>query len=159
LAALFLEDYRVGDVFETPARTVTEADVAAFAGLSGDFNPLHTDEEFAKTTIYGQRIAHGLLGLAIVTGLKQRLGISEGSVIAFLGLTWDFLRPLRIGDTVRARLRIAEVRPSRKPGRGVVRQEVELVNQAGEVIQKGEHAVMVRCRPSGPEAAGAGVSL
>lgn len=146
MSALFFEDYRVGAEYLTPARTITEADIALFAGLSGDYNPLHTDEEFARTTPYGTRIAHGVLGLAVVTGLKQRLGHGEGTTLAFLGLTWNFKAAVLAGDTMRARVRITGTRPSRKPGRGVVTQQVELLNQRGEVVADGEHTLLVRSR-------------
>lgn len=147
MTAMYFDDFKVGDEFVTPARTIAEADVVNFAGLSGDFNPLHTDEEFGKETIFGGRIAHGLLGLVVTSGLKQRLGFSDGTVIAFLGLTWNFKGPIRFGDTVRVRLRIAEMRPTSKPDRGVIKHAVELVNQRGEVVQDGEHVLMVRRRP------------
>jgi len=146
VAGLYYEDFDIGDEFVSPARTITEADVVAFAGLSGDYNPLHTDEEFGKQTIFGGRVAHGLLGLAVSTGLKQRMGISDGTVMAFLGVTWNFKGPIRFGDTIKVRLRIAEKRDTSKPDRGIVKHFVELVNQKGEVVQDGEHILMVRRR-------------
>ncbi len=146
MAGLYYEDFDIGDEFVSPARTITEADVVAFAGLSGDYNPLHTDEEFGKQTIFGGRVAHGLLGLAVSTGLKQRMGISDGTVMAFLGVTWNFKGPIRFGDTIKVRLRIAEKRDTSKPDRGIVKHFVELVNQKGEVVQDGEHILMVRRR-------------
>lgn len=144
---LYFEDVEVGRQFITPARTVTEADIVAFAGLSGDYNPLHTDAEFAKTTIFKARIAHGLLGLAIASGLKARLGTFDGTVVAFLGLTWEFRAPVFIGDTVHVRMTITSKRETRNPDRGVVEQEVELINQKGEVVQKGKHVIMVKRKP------------
>ncbi|HEX5463247.1 MAG TPA: MaoC/PaaZ C-terminal domain-containing protein [Burkholderiales bacterium] len=144
---LYFEDFAVGDEFVTLSRTVTEADIVAFAGLSGDYNQLHTDAEFAKGTLFGERIAHGLLGLAISGGLKQRLGIFDGTVMAFLGLTWDFVGPIRIGDTVHARMIVAETRATHKPDRGILVQEVELINQDGSTVQKGRHTVMMQRRP------------
>jgi acyl dehydratase len=144
---LYFEDFAVGDEFVTLSRTVTEADIVAFAGLSGDYNQLHTDAEFAKDTLFGERIAHGLLGLAITGGLKQRLGIFDGTVMAFLGLTWDFVGPIRIGDTVHARMIVAETRATHKPDRGILVQEVELINQDDSTVQKGRHTVMMQRRP------------
>jgi acyl dehydratase len=144
---LYFEDFKVGDEFVTLSRTVTEADIVAFAGLSGDYNQLHTDAEFAAGTIFGERIAHGLLGLAITGGLKQRLGIFDGTVMAFLGLTWDFVGPIRIGDTIHVRMVVAETRTTHKPDRGILVQDVELINQDGRTVQKGRHTVMMRCRP------------
>jgi acyl dehydratase len=140
------EDFAVGVEFTTSARTVTEADIVHFAGLSGDFNPLHMDEEFAKQTIFGTRIAHGLLGLSIASGLISQLGLTRGTAIAYLGLVWSFRGALRAGDTIRIRLRIAEKREASKPGRGIVRMAVTVLNQKGEVVQEGENTLMMKSR-------------
>lgn len=144
MPGLYWDEFDVGQVFDTPARTVTEADVAAFAGLSGDYNPLHTDVEYCKETPFGERIAHGLLGLAFVSGLKARLGIMDGTTLAFLGINWSFKAPIRFGDTVHARITISDKRATSKPDRGVVVQSIELVNQRGEVVQCGEHTLLMR---------------
>lgn len=144
--AWYYEDFNVGDEFVTVRRTITESDVMTFAGLSGDFNPLHTDGVYAQTTVYGERIAHGLLGLAITTGLKQRLGTFEGTVIGFLGAEWNFRKPLLMGDTVRCRVTIADMRVTSNPERGILRQRVELVNQDDSVIQEGFHIIMIKTR-------------
>jgi acyl dehydratase len=98
---LYFEDFQVGQRFTTPARTVTEADIANFAGVSGDFNPIHTDAEFARSTPFGERIAHGLLVLSMLTGLRQRSGHFEGTIVAWLEIrNYRFLKPVFIGDTV-----------------------------------------------------------
>ncbi|MBX6342372.1 MAG: MaoC family dehydratase N-terminal domain-containing protein [Thermomicrobiaceae bacterium] len=145
--ALFFEDLEPGLRIETPARTITEADVANFAGVSGDFNPLHTDEEFARGTTFGRRVAHGLLALAVATGLRQRTGAFEGSLLAFLEIrSWRFLGPVFPGDTIRAVNEIVERRPTSKPDRGVVVQRVRVVNQRGEVVQEGEFVSLIRRR-------------
>ncbi|GIV97956.1 MAG: MaoC family dehydratase [Herpetosiphonaceae bacterium] len=144
----YYEDFQVGDEFITPGRTVTEADVMLFAGLSGDYNPLHTDAEYARETIYGERIAHGLLGLSIATGLKARLGIMQGTIMAFLGLEWRFTGPITFGDTIHCRVRIKSMRETSKPDRGIIVQAVQIVNQRGEVVQEGEMTTMIRRRPS-----------
>ena len=108
--AMYLEDFKAGQVFDTPARTVTEADVVAFAGLSGDYNPLHTDAEFCAKTPFKQRIAHGMLGMSIMTGLAARTGMLDGSALAFLGIEdWRFQKPIFFGDTIHARTTIADV--------------------------------------------------
>ena len=146
--AMYLEDFKAGQVFETPARTVTEADVVAFAGLSGDYNPLHTDAEFCAKTPFKQRIAHGMLGMSIMTGLAARTGMLDGSALAFLGIEdWKFQKPIFFGDTIHARTTIADVRPSSKPGQGVVKRRIEIVNQRGEVTQAGTFVTLVRARP------------
>ncbi|WP_326835366.1 MaoC/PaaZ C-terminal domain-containing protein [Amycolatopsis rhabdoformis] len=145
----YLEDLEPGQVFTSMARTVTEADVVAFAGLSGDFNPIHTDREFAASTVYGQRVVYGLLGLSIATGLLDRTGTFSGSAIAMLGIKdWTFTGPVFIGDTVHLRLTIEDVRPSAsKPDRGIVQRRFDLLNQRDETVQTGRIDVLVRRRP------------
>jgi acyl dehydratase len=146
---MFYEDFSVGQETKTPARTVTEADVVAFAGLSGDFNPIHTDAEFAAATPFKQRIAHGALGLSIVTGLGGRTGMLDGTAIAFLGIEeWRFSKPIFLGDTVHVRMTVTDARPSSKPGSGVLKRKMELVNQRGEVVQSGIFVTLVRARKS-----------
>jgi acyl dehydratase len=144
---MYLEDFAAGQQFTTPARTITEADVVAFSGLSGDYNPIHTDAEFAAKTPFKQRIAHGMLGFSVVTGLVARTGIVDGTAIAFLGIEdWKFQKPVFFGDTVHVRMTVKEVRPTSKPGSGVVKRYVELVNQRGEVVQAGTLATLIRAR-------------
>lgn len=139
----YFEDLEVGQEFVSPRRTITDADVTIFAGFSGDFNPIHTDEEFAKTTIFGTRILHGPAGFAIATGLESRLGIKDGTAIAFLGMTWDLRAPIMIGDTIHVVEKIASKRETSKKDRGIVNFDVKLVNQKGEVCQEGEWKVMM----------------
>jgi acyl dehydratase len=141
----YLEDLAAGQRFVSAGRTVTEADVVAFAGLSGDFNVIHTDAEFAKSSAYGQRVVYGLLSMSIATGLLDRLGIFSGSAIAMLAINdWRFTAPVFIGYTVHLELTILAVRPSRsKPDRGVVERRFELVNQHGTVVQTGRIDVLV----------------
>ncbi|MBI5605103.1 MAG: MaoC family dehydratase N-terminal domain-containing protein [Deltaproteobacteria bacterium] len=137
MAPHYFDDFYLGQEFITKSRTVTETDIVNFAALSWDTNQLHTDAEFAKTTPFGERIAHGMLGLVIHTGLSQMLGIMEGTVIAFLGLTWNFLLPVRIGDTIHVVQRVKELRETSNPERGILVLEKEVVNQKGETVQKG----------------------
>lgn len=144
--AVFFEDIEIGQEYSSPGRTITEYDVMAFAGLSGDYNQLHTNREFGKKTPFGQPIAHGLLGLAVTSGLLSRAGLAEGSVIAFLGLTWDFTGPIFFGDTVLAKMTVKEKRETSKPDRGIVIRQVELINQDGTVVQRGSMTIMVRRR-------------
>lgn len=119
-----------------------------FAGLSGDFNPIHTDAEFAAATPFKQRIAHGLLGLAMLSGLGSRSGMLDGTAIAFLGIEdWKFSKPVFFGDTLHGRMTVTGVRPSSKPGSGVLKRRMELVNQRGEVVQSGTFLTLVRARP------------
>jgi len=144
MTPLYFENFEIGTEYVTRSRTITEADVVAFAGLSGDFNPLHVDEEFGKKTIFGTRIAHGLLGLSIASGLINQLGIGEGTVLAFLGLTWNFKRVIRFGDTITVHQRVAEKRDTSKDDRGILRMAITVLNQNGEVVQDGEHVLMVK---------------
>ena len=146
---LYYEDFEVGDEFESPGRTISETDVVQYAALSGDYNQIHTDEEYAReNSIYGTRIAHGLLGLSIVEGLKFRLGLFEGTAVASLEWTWRHLKPILVGDTLRARWRITRKRETKNAGRGIIWEHVELINQRDEVVSEGEHTVMMHRQPS-----------
>jgi acyl dehydratase len=141
----YYEDIATGEEYESPARTVTETDIVLFAGLSGDYNVLHTDAEFMKTSIFGERIAHGLLGLAIQSGLFAR-STKAYATLAFVGLRWKFKGPIKIGDTIRLRARVAAKRDDGKPDRGLITVERTLVNQRGEVVQEGETDLLVEKR-------------
>lgn len=143
---LYYEELEVGKKFVTPKRTITEADITIFAGFSGDYNPIHTDHEFARTTQFGGPILHGPAGFAIATGLESRLGFKEGTAIAFLGMTWDLKAPILPGDTVHVVETITNKRETSKLDRGIVFFHVELVNQRGEVCQEGEWKVMMKRR-------------
>lgn len=147
----FYEDYVVGDEFVTPARTVTEADVTMFAALSGDYNRLHTDAEYAEQGPFGERIAHGLLGLSMVVGLMFRTEIDPDSAVAFLGLSWKFTAPIKFGDTIHAIIRITSMRETRAPDRGIITEDIQLLNQRGDLVQQGEFTMMVKRRVKGAE--------
>jgi len=148
-SGLWFEEFEVGAVFITPARTITEADNAIYCGLSGDYNPLHTDEEFAAGTQFGTRIAAGLLGRAVLSGLLTRLGILEGTVVANLELnSWRFTGPIKFGDTVHGEIRVAEKRLTSSGQRGVVTFEMSIKNQRDELVQQGVQKVMVLCTPA-----------
>ena len=140
--ARYFEDFSVGDQWDTPRRTITEADIVNFAALTGDHNPIHTDEEYARQTIFGGRILHGPAGFAIATGLEFRLGIKEGTAVAFLGMTWDLKGPIKIGDTIRVRERVTSKRETKKPTQGIVNFHVAILNQRDEVVQEGEWKIM-----------------
>jgi acyl dehydratase len=145
--SLYFEDVEVGMRFESPSRTITEADLVNFAGVSGDYNPLHTDETFAAATPYGRRIAHGMLALSVVTGLRQRMGVFDGTILGFLEIrSWRFRRPVFPGDTIRAVTSVAELRETSKEDRGVMIQGIEVLNQDDEVVQDGEFVTLLRRR-------------
>jgi len=146
--AMFFDDFEVGQEWITPRRTITETDIVMFAALTGDHNPVHTDEIFAQSTPFGSRILHGPAVFAIVTGLEFRLGIKEGTAIAFLGMTWDLKAPVKSGDTIHVYQRVEEVRRTSNPSRGIVNFWLEVRNQRGEVCQQGIWKVMFHARPS-----------
>ena len=150
----YFEEFELGHTVVSPARTITEHDVCAFAGLSGDFNPLHTDSEYARETPFGERIAHGVLGLSVATGLTSRLGLIDGTTVAFLGLDWKFRKPILLGDTIHVIVKIADLRERRAMGGGLVTFDVRVVNQRDEIVQKGTWKILVRMRPEEDGAAG-----
>lgn len=144
---MWFEDCAVGMRFETLGRTVTEADLVAFSGLSGDFNELHTNAEMMRDSVFGERIAHGALVLSMVTGLRARLGTFDGTILAFAGIRdWRFTAPVLIGDTIRAVNEIAELRETSKSDRGLMVQRVDVLNQRGELVQQGEMVTMLKRR-------------
>jgi acyl dehydratase len=134
---LTFEDLPIGQEYRSPGRTVTETDIVIFAGLSGDYNVLHTDAEHMKSSLFGERIAHGLLILSIQQGLLER-GMPGRSREALVGLKWKFKGPVKIGDTLHVRGRIAAKADSDEPDWGLVTVEREVVNQFGEIVQSGE---------------------
>jgi acyl dehydratase len=147
-STLFLEDFEVGQVFLTQGRTVTEADVATFAALTWDTNEVHTDAHAAADGRFGERIAHGVLGLSFAMGLASRLGVFEGSSVALLGVEeWRFVAPIRLGDTIRCRVEIVGVRRTSAGDAGVLDREFTLTDQRGEVVQSGRIPLLVKARP------------
>ena len=143
----YFEGFAVGERFVTRGRTITEADIVAFAALTGDYNPLHVDAEFGKTTQFGERIAHGMLGASYAVGVIAALGLTEGTVIAIVHMTWDFTAPIRIGDTIHVDQTVKSMRETKKADRGIIIFEVNLINQRGEVVQKGERVLLVARKP------------
>ncbi|MCI0395924.1 MAG: MaoC family dehydratase N-terminal domain-containing protein [Chloroflexi bacterium] len=140
----YFEQFTVGDSLATAGRTVTEGDIVAFAGLSGDFNQIHTDAEYAAREFFGQRVAHGLLVLSIASGLATQSGIIEGTVLAFRELEWKFSRPVMIGDTIHVELEIMETRPLARLGGGAVTMKVDVRNQRDEVVHRGSWVMLVK---------------
>jgi 3-hydroxybutyryl-CoA dehydratase len=143
----YFEDFTVGDTMVSPGRTVTETDLLLFSGLSGDFNELHTNAEYAKGTVFGQRVAHGPLGIVMAVGLAGRLGYMEGTAQAWLGLEWKFKNPIFIGDTIRVTATVQRTREVKRLQGGVIVLEVAILNQRDEVVQQGTWTVLMKSRP------------
>ena len=142
----FFDEWAVGEEYFTPSRTMTETDIVWFAAMSGDYNELHTSEGFGKKTQFGKRIGHGLLGLAVSHGLLFRLGLLDGTAIAFLGVEdWKFEAPFFIGDTIRVKVKVAEKKESgSKPDRGVIKLFLQVIKEDGTILQSGHQTIMVR---------------
>ena len=145
---MYFEEFAVGQKIRTTSRTVTEADIVGFAGLSGDFNQIHIDAEFAKTTPYGQRIAHGLAVLSIASGLGVQTGIMEGTILAFREIVeWKFSLPVFIGDTIHVLIEVLEVKALPRLGGGAVTLGLDVHNQADKSVQKGKWIALFMSRP------------
>lgn len=142
-----IEEFEVGQVDESRARTITETDVVQFSWVSGDVNPMHTDAVHSAKSPIGQRIAHGALGLSVATGLSTSLGYLDGTAVAALGIDeWKFLRPILFNDTIRLRATVVSARPTSKADRGVLVRRMDLLNQHDEVVQTGLMTTMVLTR-------------
>ncbi len=135
---------QVGQSAMTAGRTIGEGDVNLFAGLVGDFTPIHVDETFARTSPHGTRIAHGPHSMATAIGMATHTGLFGERVIGLVNISWDFSGAVKIGDTVRSRVTVEEVRPTSKPGRGLATYGFEVLNQRDEQIQRGRMKVIAR---------------
>ncbi|MFO1284206.1 MAG: MaoC/PaaZ C-terminal domain-containing protein [Burkholderiales bacterium] len=145
---LHFEDFSPGQVYVTAGRTISDADIVLFAGLSGDHTRIHVDEVFAKSTHFGGRVAQGMLGVSILTGLIAQLGTMDDTAMGLLELSVRFVAPMRPGDTLTARQTVAETRETSKRDRGIVRFDLALVNQDGTTVLTGSETIMVRRRPA-----------
>jgi acyl dehydratase len=149
MVGLYWEEWEIGREFVSQARTITEADIVMFAGLSGDYNPLHINEEFCKQTQFGTRIAHGPLVYAIATGLLFQLHLYDDTLIAFLGFdSLKFTRPVKPADTIHARITVLEKRETSNAERGIMKRKIEVINQRNEVVQEGVQAFLLKRRPA-----------
>jgi acyl dehydratase len=149
-ASLQYSDLHVGLSFRSPGRTITDADVVGFAGLTGDYSELHTSDVYAQKSQFGRRVAHGMLGLAYAHGLMwPRTGELRDTAIAFLGINeWKFVGPIFIGDTIFVDYVISDLRESKsRPSQAIATFDVKLVNQDGKVVQQGKKALLVSKEP------------
>lgn len=145
---LYLEEFQIGLKLKTPARTITETDVVNFAGISGDFTSIHTDTEYTKGTPFGQRVAHGVLVLSVITGLAARSGFMEGTVLAFREISqWKFSAPVFIGDTIHGEFEVEETKPLPRLGGGAVILNVRVFNQDDQIVMKGQFNVLMQSKP------------
>jgi 3-hydroxybutyryl-CoA dehydratase len=142
----FFEEFTIGETVTTAGRTITETDIVTFAGLSGDYNQIHTDAAYAARFDYGRRIAHGLLVQSIASGLAVQTGFMEGTVMAFRELDCKFSLPTFIGDTIHVELEITETKPLRRLGGGSVTMKYGVVNQNGQTVQRGNWIMLVKSR-------------
>jgi acyl dehydratase len=143
------EDFTLGERFRTLGRTVGEADITSFAGLVGDFTPIHVDEHYAQQTRFKGRIAHGPLTMSMAIGLLTQLNVLGEAVVGLLNINWDFSGAVKIGDTVYADISIGELRRTSRPGTGIVKFCFDVINHRGETVQKGSMTVLFRCREGG----------
>jgi 3-hydroxybutyryl-CoA dehydratase len=145
---LYFEEFAVGKTIVSAGRTITETDVVGFAGLSGDYNQIHTDAEFSKKSLAGQRIAHGMLVLSIALGLSMRTGVLEGTVIVFREIAkWKFIKSVYFGDTIHVILKVIETKALPRISGGLVNIEAEVINQTEDTVMKGIWSVLVSSKP------------
>jgi acyl dehydratase len=149
LRGRYWDELEVGQEFWSSGRTVTDHDIAGFAGLSGDFNPLHMDDELGASSEFGERIPHGPLGILFALGGCDRIGLVEGVALAFLTLEWRFIAPMRVGDTIRIKVTVQQLKEVAARDRGILTLLMQLHNQRDEVVQEGEHTFMIRRRVAG----------
>jgi acyl dehydratase len=145
---MYFEEFQVGQRIITAARTVTETDIVVFAGLSGDFNQIHIDAEFSKSTPFGARVAHGLLGLSIASGLVVQTGMMEGTIMAFREVNeWKFIKPIYIGDTIHVETEVKETKALPRIGGGAIVIALDVKNQTGDTLMKGTWTALIMSRP------------
>jgi acyl dehydratase len=144
----YFEDFTVGEEIVTPARTVTSTDIVNFACISGDFNEIHTNFEYCKSTPFGEPIAHGPLIYAMAGGLWHAAGVNDGTILAMLGVDeWRLVSPVKHGDTIHLVARVADKKETSKADRGVVVFDRRIVKQDDTVVQTMKVALMYRRRP------------
>jgi acyl dehydratase len=140
----YFEQFEIGQQLVTAARTITESDIVNFAGMTGDYNQIHTDAEFAAKDTFGQRVAHGMLVQSIATGLAVQSGIIEGTVLAFREQSAKFSLPVFIGDTVHVQLKITEIKALPRLGGGNINMKYAVYNQHGKAVQRGDWVMLIK---------------
>ena len=144
----YFEDFAVGEVLETGRRTVTSTDIVNFACLSGDFNDVHCNHEYAKASPFGEPIAHAPLVFAVAAGLNYASGVNDGTLLAVLGIDkWRMKLPVKHGDTIFVRSVVKALSETSKDDRGVVTFDRAFVNQRGEAVQEMEISILYKRRP------------
>jgi 3-hydroxybutyryl-CoA dehydratase len=143
----YFEEFTLGDTVTSAGRTITEADIVNFAGVAGDYTQILVNAEFARQWIFGQRVAHGLLLMAVASGLMAQLGIIEGTVLALRELTWKFSLPVFIGDTIHVQAKVADLKAMRRLGGGAVTFDVRVINQEGKIVQLGRWVLLIASKP------------
>lgn len=150
---LYFEDFQLGETFRSPSKTITDAHFLFFSGLTGDSHPIHYDDEYAKSTRFGGRVAHGLLLTAMTAaGASSLSPLIEESIVAFVEQSARFLQPVLIGDTIAPALEVSELIPKRNVG--LVRLTSRITNQRGETVLEGTHAYLVKRRPDNSDSGG-----
>ncbi len=144
---MYFEEFTEGLEILTGARTITETDIVNFAGLSGDFNFIHTNAPAAQDTPFGQRVAHGMLVASIATGLAVQQGFIDGTTLAFRDLTWKFTKPVYIGDTIHVQVKISGTKKMARLGGGIVTFATRVLNQNDDVVHKGEWRMLIKSKP------------
>jgi acyl dehydratase len=142
----YFEQFEIGQQLVTASRTITESDIVSFAGMTGDYNQIHTDAEFAAKDTFGQRVAHGMLVQSIATGLAVQSGIIEGTVLAFREQSAKFSLPVFIGDTVHVQLEITEIKALPRLGGGTINMKYAVYNQHGKAVQRGDWVMLIKCQ-------------
>jgi 3-hydroxybutyryl-CoA dehydratase len=147
LKGLYFEEFEIGQSITSVGRTITEADVVGFAALTGDWTSIHSDAEYAAQHPFGQRVAHGVLGLSIASALAVRMGFMEGTVLAFREIgDWKFSLPIFFGDTIRVQASVIGLKAMPRLGGGSVTFKVQILNQDDKVVQRGKWTVLMMSR-------------
>ncbi len=146
--SMWFDEFEPGQQLVTEERTVEETDLVDFAELTGDFNPIHLDQDFAKESIFGKRVAHGLLVMSMAIGLIIKTGVLDGTIDAFRSIkTWKFKKPVYIGDAIRAKLAVKTINSLRGLDSGIVQLGINVINQDEALVMSGELSVLIRSKP------------